>query len=116
MATFTRSEASEALFSPMIRAFRASCEFLAHALLLGILETVMIGIEKWVTFIGVADRVFHFHKISIPQKELFDGADLGLLLCILTIGIVATIKKYRETQIPITVRVTARMQGSGGEK
>jgi hypothetical protein len=103
--------------SPLIRTFCAACEFLAHALLLVILETVMIGIEKWVNFIGVADRVFHFHKISIPQKELFDGADLGLLLCILTIGIVATIKKYRETQSPVTVRVTAKVTArSGGEK
>lgn len=97
MADPTRLIVSEKLFSPLKRACRAGVEFLAHAALLVFIEIVMKGIEICFNFVGSADRVFQLHGIKIPQRELFDGADLALLLCITLIGIRATIKKYKET-------------------
>lgn len=96
MATPTHFEPPEPWFTPIHRAIRAIGEFAGHALVLVAILAIIKDIEKVTIYLGSADKIYHFHRIAIAQAQVFNAADLALLVCILTIGIRATIKKYLE--------------------
>lgn len=99
MATYTQFEPPEPWFTPLQRAGRALCEFIAHAIVLIGILSVMKVIETITIMLGSADKVYRIYKIAIPQAQVFDACDLALLVCILIIGVRATTRKYVENPL-----------------
>jgi hypothetical protein len=80
--------------STLKRVTDAAWEFICHTILLIVLLTCIRGAEDYTKFLWGAGKVFQIRFASIPLQALFDGADVFLIIGILTIGTYATMRRY----------------------